>query len=474
MSFYHVLPSNVAPETYPKNVASAYTTPLGAPYNLQGKWQVALTGISYSGCVNTFIETDNIRVTKKLKTVEDLKTITRPVRIDLPQTVKTHFQIANLLNNTLEGILEVKHVKQPMPYVEGHDYFSWVGKNSELLIVLSQSLKEAFKLWQNVISSYDTVTTNHDPWKTTAELSADIPAEKLKDLYVILVPTTYNAKKIVVKEANEDITVEKLVARVNARIPNVKLKLAASRKHFMLEKHCAAGEHCYEDVILMSKEFHKSLGFRRAAMYRSGLVRYKEYSFDQQFKQEWSVTLVRVNEVCDASAPYEWIYSLKSKSFRDYTNAVKYLNTLDSDVQFTLGDDKKLTLEIKAEEMKVAFSPVLRDCLAFDADSYDNKGKHVASGVFSLKRRISHLYIYSNVGEYCRIGDMQAPLLGIVPLEGEGCDIVQEKLFQNPMYVPLRSNHMSHIEVLLCDGAGVVVPFTADARTVVCIHFKQV
>ena len=95
------------------------------------------------------------------------------------------------------------------------------------------------------------------------------------------------------------------------------------------------------------------------------------------------------------------IYPLKTKSFRDHANAVTYLNTVDSNFQFTLDSEKKLSLEIKIKEIKVAFSSILRDCLAFDADSCNDKGVHMASGTFSLKRRISHLYIYSNVGENC-------------------------------------------------------------------------
>ena len=124
MSFYNVLTSNVAPGTYPKNTASEYSTPLTVPYNLQGKWQAAMTSISYSGCFNTFFETNTITVTKKLASVDDLKAITSPVRIDLPPKTKTIMGIAKLLSITLAGILEVKHINVKQEFVEGSDYFS--------------------------------------------------------------------------------------------------------------------------------------------------------------------------------------------------------------------------------------------------------------------------------------------------------------------------------------------------------------
>lgn len=474
MSFYHVLPSNAAPETYPQNRASSYLTPLGIPYNLLGKWEVAMTSVSYSGCVNTFVEEDIITVTKKLNTVEDLKTITRPVRIDLHNSsAKTRLQIAGLLNDTLKGILEVKHDIQSQPYVKGEDYFIWLGQSSEFVVILSEALSGLFKLWQRTISSYDETTTNYEPFQKR-QPSEELSAEKLKDLHVILVRVSHNSRKIIIKEANEHLTAEEVIERVNTRIPNVNLKIAKSKKHFLLEKVCPPRGDCQKELIVMSKEFHKSMGFRRAGMYKEGLVRFEEYKFDNQFKNEWSVTLTQLNDILNATDPYEWVHRLKSKSFQEHMHAISYLNTLDSDLKFSLNNEKKLTLEIKRNKMKVSFSPILRDCLAFDGDTCENKGKHLASGMFSLSRRISYLYIYSNVGEYCKVGDTHAPLLGIVPLEGEGCDIVQERIFQNPMYVPLRANFMTHIEVLLCDGSGVPVPFIADAQSVVCLHFKQV
>ena len=43
MSFYHVLPSNAATGTYPKNNAAEYTTPLDVPYQFNGDWEAAVT-----------------------------------------------------------------------------------------------------------------------------------------------------------------------------------------------------------------------------------------------------------------------------------------------------------------------------------------------------------------------------------------------------------------------------------------------
>ena len=64
MSFYHILPSNVAPKTFPNNSAASYRTPLENPYNLFGNWEAAITNVTYSGCLKTFVKDDYITVTK--------------------------------------------------------------------------------------------------------------------------------------------------------------------------------------------------------------------------------------------------------------------------------------------------------------------------------------------------------------------------------------------------------------------------
>lgn len=476
MSFYHVLPSNVAPGTYPDNSASAFMTPLTVPYNLEGKWQVALTSVNYRGCVNTFLDTDTVKVTRKLDAISDLKKVTRPIRIDLPKEANTLKKIANMITKKLPGVLKVEHYYSPKYGEFGADYFKWIGMSDEYLIVLCKKLAGLFALWTSTISSYDDTPFNYSPFRKSEMLTTPLTAEELTDLYLTIVRIPHDARKIIIKKANEEVTPQELVQRVNSRVPNVTLKLAPTQKHFILEKVCPKHRpDCHGEMILMSKDFHKCSGFQRAAMYDGHLTRFKEFNFDKQFSNEWSITVFNVNESFKLhDDDYEWIHPLKSISFQEHASALKYLNTLNSDIEFKLSKENKLSLELKREDMKVSFNSDLRDCLAFDKNDVLGIGTHLASGAFSLKRRISYLYIYSNVGEYCKVGDTQAPLLGIVPFEGKACETLQERIFQNPMYVPLRANHMSFIAVQLCDGTGQTVPFTSDAESVLCLHFKQV
>ena len=96
------------------------------------------------------------------------------------------------------------------------------------------------------------------------------------------------------------------------------------------------------------------------------------------------------------------------------------------------------------------------------------------NGAFSLARRIHYLYVYSNVSDYVRIGDTQAPLLAVIPFNPDVCvNLLQETTFKSPMYVPVIQNPISQIDIAIYDGAGELVPFVADAVTSLRLHFRR-
>ena len=54
MSFVHYLPSNTSSETFPKNNAGIYSTPVDNPHIFNGEWEVALIKMFHSNCIYTF------------------------------------------------------------------------------------------------------------------------------------------------------------------------------------------------------------------------------------------------------------------------------------------------------------------------------------------------------------------------------------------------------------------------------------
>ena len=106
MSFFHILPSNVAPDTFPKNHAAAYSTPIPNNYYLNGKWEVALMHMTYSGCINTF-QDDVMSVEKAIDVKKKLETTNKAQRLKLLST-RTIRDLISEINTKLRGVLKLE------------------------------------------------------------------------------------------------------------------------------------------------------------------------------------------------------------------------------------------------------------------------------------------------------------------------------------------------------------------------------
>jgi len=71
---------------------------------------------------------------------------------------------------------------------------------------------------------------------------------------------------------------------------------------------------------------------------------------------------------------------------------------------------------------------------------------------------IHTMYIYCDLCEYGFCGDIKAPLLRVLPLEGEFGQTVY-KDFPQPRFVPVRKCSFQSIEIHLCSDSGDFIPF---------------
>ena len=179
MSFYHILPSNTSPDTFPENHASSYSTPIVNPDMLDGEWEVALLSVSHSNCINTFNH-DTLTLTD---TSGDLLRISKPTKLMVP-IPKTTFSndeayikdVIRLLNTTLSGIVKFK--VDP----KDHNKFTYTFQTTKYHVYLNYRV--AYELYvANVLTAYDHYKGNWSDVRITKNgLQED-------DWYVILVPT---------------------------------------------------------------------------------------------------------------------------------------------------------------------------------------------------------------------------------------------------------------------------------------------
>lgn len=467
MSFFHVLPSNVAPDTFPNNNASKYSTPNPNPYSMKGKWEVALMNVTYSSSVHTFHD-DVMHVERKLSLLERLQKIGKPVEVSFSLNPKND-ELVKEINTKLKGICEIT-------FQSKQQYAHWKVLDKGLCIALSQDLKSRFNLWQDVFTSYDSVPTNYYPLKV-------YDTWRHTKYYIIIAPITNNKAitSITLKAKNETIDKATFLSRCD-KDPRLKsimrfyFSTSDNERHLVAEKFNMDGK-----IVIFEDKFSDMLGFRQNGLFGTGEARFRGHSFTKFFKWEWTIHIVQLNELVKETDKTIIPIQLPPRSFSQQSDAVPFLNNAlrqslkDFTITFSLEKKKILKLTLTDSTTSITFSDALRDIFAFDQNCYDKPGSYLASDIFSLTRRIHYLYIYSNVGAYVRIGNTEAPLLAVIPFDSDARrNLLREKKFKNPMYVPVIAEHISQIDIAIYDGAGELVPFTADAVTSLRLHFCQV
>ncbi|KAL9971087.1 hypothetical protein ACROYT_G023573 [Oculina patagonica] len=83
---------------------------------------------------------------------------------------------------------------------------------------------------------------------------------------------------------------------------------------------------------------------------------------------------------------------------------------------------------------------------------------------------IQSIYIYSNIVDSQIVGDVRAPLLRIVPAEGNNGSIIN-KNFDNPQYLPVGTKEFETIELLIRDDVGRKISFERG-RVVITLSFR--
>ena len=456
MSFYHVLASNTSPATFPNNHASEFSTPVTNPYMLEGFWEVGLLNITHSNCIKTF----NNEVIYWQQNTSDLTKIlkARTIKLSIAETKKKDDVIPSLLrliNEKLKGIVKLTESKN-------YDYVEWKMQSKEHVLMLSSDLKTWFGIL-DVITPHDSYPSNYYPIKDQSEIKSN--------LSITVIPTSTALKKIVIKKVNEIISIKEMIKRFNERVqydgkPLAKLVLDKNKTHIELRKF----ENEY--IIVTSEGLHRALSHRQSGAYRAMTHRFWGNDLKKNFKEEFSVSIFTAQ-----STPYDNIIRsgilLHPKFFRKSEQVIIYLNEKfeKRGVSFSCKDDiATVSLD---EGVTIEFDDVVRDILAFDSNRYEGKRDVVASGKLSLTRRINYLYVYSNITDYIRVGDIEAPLLAVFPLNPKSCGLLSENNFKTPMYIPVNANRISQIDIAIYDDNGKLIPFHEDATSMLRLHFKQ-
>ena len=445
MSFYHVLPSNAAPNTFPNNKASKFSIPLDNPYNLEGRWEVALMNMSYTGCVNTFYN-DMVHVRHDADFKARILKTRDPVRWNVPQK--------GTVDDMLNHFLSLKDI---IDFKMEVDLCLWELKATHMFVILSPNLMKLMSLNQNVITAQDGDIRKWFRFTPTDPMPSDI--------YFTFIPAAYTCHTFDIKPANEKMSLPQLLNKFNNLIPFASMKEVNNTIEISVDN----------GIIILSPSLGDFISYNQRGIYKTKAAQVYTPNKRMSMEKSWVVQLYKWDKEEEHTDLMNDKISLPPVVFQRHVDAVAYLNKYIPYVKFSLKQRNYLQLNIDNKNVSITFTDALRDILGFDQNTYTGVGTFLASASLSLTRCIHYLYVYSNITEYVRIGNTEAPLLTVIPFSvSDSCDILKEQSYKNPMYIPLRHSTMSQIDVSIHDDAGDIVPFISGAVTSIRLHYRQV
>jgi len=92
----------------------------------------------------------------------------------------------------------------------------------------------------------------------------------------------------------------------------------------------------------------------------------------------------------------------------------------------------------------------------------------------SVFTKLDSIYVYSDVIENQYVGDTEAPLMGIVPIQKRTNEEKQFFTFNPPLYLPVNKSQISEVKIMLRTARGEPLPFPKFSPSVICsLRFRR-
>lgn len=157
------------------------------------------------------------------------------------------------------------------------------------------------------------------------------------------------------------------------------------------------------------------------------------------------------------------------------TNHGDLLRKVHSTISISYGKTSK-RIKVSAEnskQVRIRFPPSLGETLGLDPELFGTpigNEKHAFKYEPELNTNYSQMYVYSDVASFTFIGDVQAPILRVVPFKTTKEFNHQE--FLNLHYVPVAKSFIDEIYINIKGDNGEDIPFITG-KTLIKLHFRQ-
>ena len=154
------------------------------------------------------------------------------------------------------------------------------------------------------------------------------------------------------------------------------------------------------------------------------------------------------------------------------------LNKLGIDIQYN-DATRRVTINTKQSERhgeKLKSIKLKNDVamlLGFKNDRLIKPNREVTSTFLALPSSgFHHMYVYCDVVQETAVGDVQAPLLRVLPAKMQSNELMIDTAFANVHYIPVARKQFSELEFKITDDVGNLVGFQ-QGKIVIVLHFRR-
>ena len=122
------------------------------------------------------------------------------------------------------------------------------------------------------------------------------------------------------------------------------------------------------------------------------------------------------------------------------------------------------------KDYQAIISPLLQSMLWFRQAIFP-AGDYVSEWVANVEKGLNSLYVHFPLVEPIMVGDVQVPLLRIVPVEGRNGEMIT-RVFDPIQYCSLLQRRFQTVEIDIRDDTGSIVPFE-KGWLVVTLHCRK-
>ena len=100
-----------------------------------------------------------------------------------------------------------------------------------------------------------------------------------------------------------------------------------------------------------------------------------------------------------------------------------------------------------------------------------NENESVNALLLPLIKRITSMWVYTDIIELSAVGDIQAPFLGYVSIQSK-FDEMGYWNFNPPYYIKVKEHSVSNITIKICTETGENFPIV-DGKVTCSLHFRR-